>query len=374
MSTEHTPLSSAPSPSATAAEPPTPSATRSAVSPWLLIALLAVLLAGWQWFETRQRLLDMQQEVARRLADADSAGKVIGSAQSQLHEQVNTLQGKLGGLESRLAEFQGQSEALNSLYQEMARGREEASLFEVEQAVILAVQQLQLTGNVQVAVLALQTADAQLARLDRPQHWPLRKTLAKDIAQLAALPLADVGGISVRLEQAIAGIDKLPLAAQGHVPAVPDERPAAVAATPSPNGEVAVSDEAQVVWWQQAWLQQAWRDLWREMKGLVRIQRFDGQDAVLLPPEQSYFLRENIKLRLLNARLAMLARDQWTFRNELTEADQLLQRYFLAEDGAVQALRAQLQKMRLAELLIELPSLSDSLRTVQALRLHKEKP
>lgn len=369
MSTEKISPPSAPSSDeASPAMRPTP-VSRSAFSPWVVIALLAVVLAGWQWFETRQRLLDMQQDVARRLADADTAGKAMGGAQSQLREQVDALQGKLGGVEARLAEFQGQSEALNSLYQEMARGRAEASLFEVEQAVTLAAQQLQLAGNVQIAVLALQTADAQLARLDRPQHLPLRKALAKEISQLAALPLADIGGISVRLEQAIGGIDKLPLAPHGHLPEARDDTAKAAAVS---NEAIAAAPAEAVSWWQQAWLQQVWHDLWQEMKGMVRIQRFDGKDVVLLAPEQAYFLRENIKLRLLNARLALLARDQWTFRNELGETDKLLQRYFLVDDPAVQALRAQLGKMSLTELVIELPSLGESLRAVQSLRQSKD--
>lgn len=361
--------------------------SRPGFSPWLLLAVLAIALAAWQWLETRQRLLDVQQEVARRLADADSAGKAMGGAQNQLREQLDAVQGKVGGIESRLAEIQGQGEALNNLYQELAQGREEARLFEVEQAVALAAQQLQLAGNVQAAVLALQTADAQLARLDRPQYLPLRKALAKDIALLTALPLVDVSGISVRLEQAIAGIDKLPLAPQGHVPlavstdtAEPEKVGNAEAAAPQAESGGAApraglgepgAEPAPTPWWQQAWLQQTWRDLWQEVKGLVRIQRFDGQEPVLLAPEQGYFLRENIKLRLLSARLALLAHDQWTFRNALNEADKWLQRYFVADDASVQALRAQLQKMVQAELVLELPTLGDSLRAVQSLRQGK---
>jgi uroporphyrin-3 C-methyltransferase len=216
---------------------------------------------------------------------------------------------------------------------------------------------------------------------------------------LTALPLVDVSGISVRLEQAIAGIDKLPLAPQGHVPlaasvetAQPAKEKAAggkagdgeaahsEAAAPRPESAAAASgvglgeagtEPAPTPWWQQAWLQQTWRDLWQEVKGLVRIQRFDGQEPVLLAPEQGYFLRENIKLRLLSARLALLAHDQWTFRNALNEADKWLQRYFVADDASVQALRAQLQKMLQAELVLELPTLGDSLRAVQSLRQGK---
>ena len=180
-----------------------------------LLALLALLLSGGQWLETRQKLNDAQQEMARRLAEADVGQKEDRGAQKELREQIEDLQAKLGAVEGKLNEFEGQSATLETLYQDIARGREQATLLEVEQAITLAGQQLQLAGNVPIAILALQTADARLARLDRPQYLPLRKAVTKDLERLAALPFADIPGISLRLEQVITAVDKLPLAAYG---------------------------------------------------------------------------------------------------------------------------------------------------------------
>src|SRR6185369_3552008 len=180
----------------------TPTPTRPAWrNPWLFIALAALVLAAWQWLETRQQLAGMQEQVARRLAEADASNTEELGARKQLLAQVDDLQAKLGAVEGKLAEFRGQSESMQALYQDLTRSREEASLLEVEQAITLAGQQLQLAGNVPVAVLALQSADARLARLDRPQYLPLRKALAKDLASLNALPFVDLPGISLRLEQ-----------------------------------------------------------------------------------------------------------------------------------------------------------------------------
>ncbi len=334
--------------------PSSSSPTRSAwQNPWLFVALAALALAGWQWLETRQQLNNVQQEVARRLAESEAGNKEDRGAQKQLLAQVEDLQAKLGTLDGKLAEFQGQSETLQSFYQEMARSREEATLLEVEQAVTLAGQQLQLAGNVPVAVLALQTADARLARLDRPQYMPLRKALAKDLAQLTGLPFVDVPGISLRLEQVVAGIDKLPLAAYGR-PVEPSENPS--------GGKV-------LPWWQRSG-----GEIWQELRGLVRIQRFDREEPVLLAPGQSFFLRENLKLRLLNARLALLSRDQWTFRNELKVAQQWLARHFVADDKAVQAAQATLRQMSATEINVELPSLNQSQTALRKVRTGKEKP
>jgi uroporphyrin-3 C-methyltransferase len=331
---------------------PVPARKSSRQGPWLLVAVAALGLAGWQWFETRQKLIDTQQEVSRKLAEFDTANKEERGAQKQTREQIEALQAKLGAVEGRFAEFQSQTEALKALNQDIARGREEATLLEVEQAITLAGQQLQLAGNVPVAVLALQTADSRLARLDRPQYLPLRKAVAKDLQKLNALPFVDMPGISLRLEQVVLGIDKLPLASYGR---------------PVDKNEGKPMTET-VPWWQRAG-----GEIWQELKGLVRIQRFDRDDTALLAPGQGYFLRENLKLRLLNARLALFSRDQWTFRNELKVAQEWLARHFDATDKAVQSAQSMLRQMTATEINVELPNLNDTQAALQALRQVKEK-
>jgi uroporphyrin-3 C-methyltransferase len=321
-------------------------------NPWLFVALAALVLAGWQWLETRQQLQETRQEVSRRLAEADAGNKEDRGAQKALREQLEALQAKLGAVEGKLGEFKGQSETLQSLYQDLARSREEATLLEVEQAITLAGQQLQLAGNVPVAVLALQTADARLARLDRPHYLPLRKALAKDLERLNALPFIDLPGISLHLEQVIGGIDKLPLAAYGR---------------PAEKAEKAKAAEPR------SWWQQTGSEIWQELRSLVRIQRFDHAEPALLAPGQDFFLRENLKLRLLNARLALLGRDQWTFRNELKVAQEWLTRHFATDEKAVQATQAMLRQMLATEINVELPGLNDSLSALRAVRAGKDK-
>ncbi|WP_295004306.1 uroporphyrinogen-III C-methyltransferase [uncultured Dechloromonas sp.] len=318
----------------------------------LAVAVAALALAGWQWFETRQKLNDLQQEVSRQLGDFDTGHKEERGAQKQTREQLEALQAKLGAFEGRFAEFQAQTEALKTLNQDIARGREEATLLEVEQAITLAGQQLQLAGNVPVAVLALQTADSRLARLDRPAHLPLRKALAKDLERLNALPFVDMPGVSLRLEQLIHGIDKLPLTAYGR-PVEKSEAQKAVAAAP---------------WWQRTG-----GEVWQELKGLVRIQRFDREDPALLAPGQGYFLRENLKLRLLNARLALFSRDQWTYRNELKVAQEWLGKHFDANDKAVASAQSTLRQMSAAEINVELPNLNDTQAALRSLRQGRDK-
>lgn len=344
---EPTSASSAAAPSAV----PTPSMWQALRrNPWALVALIALALAAWQWVETRLRLADTQQELSKRLAESDTLGKESRVLAKQSQEDVSRLQAKLGALDAKLTEAQGQQTTLENLYQELARNRDDWLLADVEQSISLAAQQLQLAGNVQAALLALQAADSRLARAERPQFIALRKSIGRDLDRLKAIPAVDLSGMSLRLENVVASVDTLTLAA--------DERPKVdlgKAKAPAPAGEVSL--------WQRFGL-----DLWTEIKGLVRIQRFDRPEPALLAPEQSFFLRENLKLRLLNARLALLAHDQWTFRNELKLSQSWLERYFDPREKAVQAALVALRQLAATEIVIDLPNLNESLTALRNLK------
>ena len=351
--------SSATETSAFSEQIPRKSMSRAWQNPWLIVALLALGLAGWQWVETRIRLSDTQQELAKRLSESDTVAKESRALSKQAQEQLATLQSKLGELEGKLAESRGQQAALESLYQDLARNRDEWALAEIEQSVALAAQQLQLAGNVQGAILALQAAEARLGSNNRPQFIGLRKVLVRDLERLRALPQIDLAGMSLRLESVIAAVDALPLA----VDVRPRDESKGV-------NDVALQSAPVVslAFWQQLAL-----GFWGEVRSLVRIQRFDRDEPALLAPGQAFFLRENLKLRLLNARLALLARDQWIFRNELKQARYWVDRYFDEREKSVQTAGVTLRQLSSTEINIELPNLNESLSAIKNFKLGKER-
>jgi uroporphyrin-3 C-methyltransferase len=341
--------------------PVAPVAAAAWRNPWLLVVVLALGLAGWQWVETRLKLADTQREVARRLAESDSLAVESRLLAKQAQEQMAALLGRLGALEARIAESQSQQATLESLYQDLARNRDEWALAEVEQGVTLAAQQLQLAGNVQGAVLALQTADARLAGSSRPQFIGLRKVLVRDLDRLRALPQVDMAGINLRLESVISAIDTLPLA----VEAGPRVSQAKLPEAAQPAAEP-ISPGSLEFW------QRLGSEFWGEVKGLIRIQRFDRDEPLLLAPGQAFFLRENLKLRLLNARLALLARDQTTFRNELKHAQAWIERHFDSHNTVLQTAQGTLKQLASAEINIELPTLNESLAALKTFKLGKD--
>jgi uroporphyrin-3 C-methyltransferase len=321
--------------------------------PALLLAALALALAGWQWYDGRSEIGALRQEMAKKLADTDTQNKESRIVAEQVREAVTAAQVKLGVLESRLAESQSQQIALEALYQELSRNRDEWAYAEIEQSLFIASQQLALAGNVKGALIALQAADSRLARMDRPQLTALRKALTRDIERLKAAPHVDTVAISTRLDSLVAQVEKLPLAMEVR----PQAEPAA-----------AQKEETDANAWTRFW-----RDTWAEMKQLVRIQEVDKPDVPLLAPAQSYFLRENLKLRLIGARLALLSRDSASYKADLKAARDWLTRYYDTRNNTVAYALGMLRNLHDAEVSIEPPDINASLEAMRGLRTVRER-
>ena len=338
-----------------AASPAPPAAPRDAARTrrWLLALVLAVLAAAIVavWLDDRNARRVLRTDIAKRLGDVDVTEQATRSALKEAQEGLREAQAKLTLLESRLAESQNQQAALDALYRELAPSRDEWALTEIEQVLQLASQQLQLARNVPSALAALQLADSKLQRLDRPQFVPLRRSLARDMDALKAVPYVDVPGISLRLDQAIAAIDTLPLAIEERLP--PQSMPA------PPAGEAS---------WRRFF-----RAAWQDVRQLVRIENLDRPEAPLLAPQQQFFLRENLKLRLLSARFSLLFRDQQNFRGDLNAADGWLRRYFDTRSAPVASLQTLLKQMQATDMASEMPDVVRSLEAVRLLKLARDK-
>ena len=295
--------------------------------------------------------------LARRLRDIEADSKEARGLARQSQEALRDALGKLAALETRLAESQGQQLALEALYQELARNRDEWQLAEIEQVLAIAQQQLQLSGNVRAALLALQLAENRLSRADRPQFLPVRRALTRDIERLKSLPMLDVPGLSLALDRLVASVDGLPLAF--------DERAQRAAPGKDKDAKSAPAEEG--------FFTRLGGEVWKELRQLVVVRRIDSPEPPLVPPQQAYFLRENLKLRLLNARLALLTRDEAGYREDLRTAQAWIQRFFDARAKPSQAALAQIKQLSAASVGFEPPSITDSLEAVRGFKSRSER-
>lgn len=331
----------------------------------LAIVALAVLLALQTW-STHSRFNKLREDVARTLQKDNASNAETAQLVRDIQETAKELQVKVGVLESRQTEAQSQQAALEQMYQDISKNRDEWALTEIEQVLSTASQQLQLAGNVQGALIALANADRSLSRSDKPQFITIRRAIARDIDKLKALPSVDQAGIALRLDNVISQIDTLPL--------LSDERPAEPIAPGRVNGngvqkgKPAAARPPQELSLGQR-VTETWRnwsgEMWDDIRQLVRVRTVDTPEALMLSPSESYFVRENLKLRLLNARLALLSRNEGTFRDDIGNAQQTLVKYFDTRARSTIAAQALLRQVQANNVSIDVPDLSESLNAVR---------
>jgi len=322
-------------PAASPAAPlPRPAASRAG---WVAIGLLALLsvasfVMAWK---ADQRGASLEQELVRR--QQDSAGKVAEARMfaKQAQETSSESAAKVALLEVRLAEVAVQRTQLEDLIQSLSRSRDENLLTDIDAAIRVAMQQTAITGSAEPLVATLKQGDERLARYKQPRLEGVRRAIARDLDRVKAVSVADISSLGIKLDEAIRMVDELPLVAVAETRKDAAARDARVASAPPRPASSASSASGAAGGTASVWtgkLNEAWNlvseRLWGEAKSLVRVTRIDHPDAMLLAPEQSFFVRENLKLRLLNARLALLSRQFDIAQSDLQVAQASLDRYF----------------------------------------------
>jgi uroporphyrin-3 C-methyltransferase len=324
------------------ASPPVDASNRSDRRWMRGIALVAIVgavgcVALWQ------KLSGMQEQLARQSADTAVQATEARAVARQAQELAMETAAKQSVMEARVSEVTLQRTQLEELMQSLSRSRDENLVVDIESAVRLAQQQAQLTGSVEPLLAALKTADVRVARAAQPRLTPLQRAIARDVARIKNTAVSDTPALLVKLDELVLLADELPLgnAMKPATANAPLQRQA---------------DETVTNWW--ARLGRVVRD---EARSLVRVSRIEDPDAALLSPEQSFFLRENLKLRLLNARLGLLSRQIESARADLATASTAMGRYFDASSRKTQTAAALLQQVQGQMKSLELPRVDETL-------------
>ena len=295
-----------------------------------LVALTLALLG-------QQRIKSLEQELVRRQQDSQGQAIEAHALAKQAHDTVQAMESKVSLLDGRVAETVLQRSQLEDLIQQLSRSRDENVLADIDAALRVALQQSAITGSAEPMAAALRQAEARLARINQPRVDRVRRALARDLDRTQAVAVVDMASLAIKLDEAVRSVDDLPMLAQAErrpVLAVPTPASAS-AARPAKAGSAAVAGAGGVAsgpaqW--LAWADDTWRTVggrvWTEARNLVRVTRIDNPEAMLVAPEQAWFLRENLKLRLLNARLALLSRQFDTVQADLRDVQAMLDRYF----------------------------------------------
>lgn len=362
-------------PSAQPAAAPAPEASRGSGRAGLVAGIVAILVALAIGAWAMQRFERIEGEVTRRLQAAEQQVTALDATLGQSRDLLRDLQGRNAVLESKIAETAGLQAQVEKLFRDRAEDSLDVTLAEAESGLALAAQQLALGADVEAVLAAIQNIESRLARESDARLAPVRAVLARDIERLRVHPASDIGRLALRIDALIAALDQLPLlatiresaeTANGLVEAAPagaDTAPAASAppAAPSTSSTPASPSTADRI---GATL----GAYGKELRDLFRVRRVDSPDAVLVAPQQGYFLRQNLRLTLLNARLALLSRNGAAYRADLERARRWIDSYYDGEHRNVIAVQSQLRQMLDAKLVLEPPRIDDSVAAVRQAR------
>lgn len=344
--------------------------------PWLLAllgaAVLLCVVLAWQSLSRQQSL---EQELVRRQEASQAQATEARLAAKQSAELVRDTAAKVSLLDARLAEVALQRGQLEELIQSMSRSRDENVVGDIEAAIRVALQQTQITGSAEPLVATLKQADERLLRYKQPRMEGVRRAVARDLDRVKAVAVVDVSTLTIKLDEVVRMADELPLVSGNEAAPKPrDERNGDAAKEREralklqrEQAAAAADGKLSLWWWQASQQLSSWTGLvWGEARTLLRVTRIDHPEAALISPDQSFFLRENLKLRLLNARLALLSRQFDTAQSDLRDSQEMLNRYFDTRSRKVAGVAELLRQVSGQARQVSVPRPDDTLAALTA--------
>ena len=353
----------------------------------IVLLLVVVVLGVGAWFQ-QKRFTTTGREVATQVQTFTAALAQVQRESKQALALAESHATRIAQLEQSLRESQNQFAALESAWETFNKGMEDTMLAnDIERLLTLSSQQLRLAGNVNNAIMAMETALSTLIRADRPAFAGVQRAISTDLDRLRAQPLIDVPVISGRLDNLMSLIARAPLLVpDAAVPRIADiVVPTISSPAPDATAQPAVVTASsslsmtQWEWWAQVWdrtmisLKQAAKKiasaLARELSAVVSIQRVNDANALLMSPEQGTQLRANLRTRLLTAQMAMLMHQPSVWRSELTAVESsLLERFDPKSVDTIAATRL-VKELAAIPVSLSLPDIVDSIAALEALRL-----
>ena len=376
-----------PGPPPAAVEPSVPNASgagqagpdRSPVFKWALMALLAISLASaWLAIQSQRRVQTLEQELVKRQQESQTQALEARLMARQAQDAARDAQAKTMLLDTRLSEVALQRSQVEDLIKTLSLSRDENLLYDIEAGLRLASQQAALTGGAEPLIASLQAADARLERAHQPRLDNVRRAVARDLDRIRATRVADLNTLAIRLDEAIRLVDDAPLINQGpadasNVAPAPTNRHSGAAGRPASAASSGVgasaADAASDDWRASVlnWSRGAAQSMWHETRALIRLTKIDQPEAMLLAPDQAYFLRENIKLKLLNARLALMSRQTALATVDLDTVSSRLPRYFDVHSRKTQLLQSMVAEVTAQCQQTTVPRPDDTLAALAAL-------
>ena len=312
------------------------------ISVAIIAALGFISYNGWQQLKQQQSLIQTQQQQIQQITDKQN--QVSRDVQIQLQQNTLAQNTELTTLKETIAAFLKQNQ----------HTRRDWLIAEAEYLVKLANHRLILSHDVSTSIQALRSADNRLREVGNPKFIPVREALANDIQKFSNIPAIDYVGLSLALNALQQQIESLPLV------------------TPDPKTVAQRKNEASNVSTIEKW-QQLPAAIWQDLLKLFRIQKHNEEIKPLILPEQRFYLVQNLKLQLEQARLALLNSHPVIFKDRIYQAQQWVNQYFDKNHSNTQSVISSLDKLAATNIQLKLPDISKSLSSLQLLNPNNKK-
>ena len=312
----------------------------------IVLALLGLGASGFLFVQGQNVLKNQELEFNQKI---DKAALGESENASLLKDNLNrqtAIQAELDRLNNGQKNNSDQILQTQKAYQELLKGRINWLVDEAESMLNTASQQLMLSGNLQGAVSVLEHIDSRLSRFEQPELIPIKQAISNDLAALKNRPYVDISATALRIDRLETGISGLPLVLDGVL------KPGAAPVEAANSG----------TWWENTWEKSL-----NALKGLVEVRHLDSNDAMLISPAQTYFIRENLRLRLLDARIALLQHNGEVYQSDLNNVEATVKQYFDSKSPATQSWLKELAELKALDVrMISDDSLKASLSAVRA--------
>ncbi|MCG6887471.1 MAG: uroporphyrinogen-III C-methyltransferase [Proteobacteria bacterium] len=312
------------------------------------LALLSALLVSggviYLWQANEENLASLRLQLAQLNAS-------LNQSVEQQEQFGQAVRGEIGTLNERQ---QVLLESIDDLTRSRRYLKQDWLVAEANYLVNLAGEQLSLNQNVKTALAALQAADVRLREAGDPSLLPVRKALADDIIALEAVKQPDISGLSLKLSALEGKVDELPLL------------------TPEPASDETQTDNAT------APNVEDWKELpaamWNDIRKLIIIRDHQGPIKPLLSPKQHFFLDQNLKLQLEQARLALLSGEDSVYHERLATAEKWIRTWFDVSDNRTRHMLAVIAELDAQNIHPTLPGINGSYQALKAYREAQAQP
>jgi uroporphyrin-3 C-methyltransferase len=342
---------------------------------FIVVLLIAIALGAGLWYQQKlfvQARTQFSTQVQNSLASAQQAASSAQRALVLVHEQKS----RIDTLQSSLDDTHDQVAGLDQAFQLLTDKDSDLLLInDVDHLVQIAHQQLALGSNVSNAIVALEAAQAQLARANRPSLASLQQAINGDLDRLRAVSVVDVAQLSARLDKLGELVSTAPLL-------VPDDAAPGVdtsarnATGQQEPGVVSSSPNGAFSWNLDAvtqWAKQGWATVRHEMASLISVRRVQDSSALLMSQDQAAQLRENLRLRVLTAQLALMMHQPTVWDSEMKTLIQVLNTHYDTTAAPTREAQKLASQLAATAIVVKLPTVSNSVQALDALREASEK-